>query len=250
MVLSCTLLIGCSKHISYRIGQESYSLDYTPDSETCRQRGSVKIALGTVENQVPLKDSSYARTALFLPAPLIFINAGVHRHSLRLGQSAFDTQLHDFLRDAFLRESERSGCFEIVGDGSQEYTVHLTILGQTTKAPYVRSFFRYFTLLSRGSRYHQKAGPAQSHLVIKLELKDKERTVIREFHKPHTQSPIFQENSADKKLLYNYLEAMVESVSLAYKFSVEHSIASINRYISGQDDSYIVPEETDDNWDD
>ena len=227
------LFSGCAKQLTRDL-QGSFPLDYMQDSKICSQKSPVKIAVGNVSNEVELKDSTYARTKYFVPIPLVFVNVGVSGYSCKLGQAAFDSKIEKFVRDAFEKEAQRSGCFEIVDDGSEEYTVDLTVVEQETKGPYTKYFYMYFAMYVYGYGYGQKAGPGQSSVILKMDLKNRNGESLSRQFESQTSTEMLRGKNNAKELRRNYVIGMVESVSFAFKECIENSILTINQHISGK----------------
>ncbi|MBD3345935.1 MAG: hypothetical protein GF401_12805 [Chitinivibrionales bacterium] len=225
-------LSGCAKQLTRDL-QGAFPLDYMQDSEICSQKTPVKIALGKVSNEVELNDSTYARTKYFVPIPLLFVNFGVSGYSCKLGQAAFDSKIENFVREAFEKEALRSGCFEFVNDGSEEYTVDLTVVEQETKGPYTKYFYMYFAVYVYGYGYGQKAGPGQSLIALKMDLKDNNGESFSRQFESQTSTEMLRGKNDAKELRRNYVIGMVESVSFAFKDCIENSVFAINQHIGG-----------------
>jgi hypothetical protein len=180
-------------------------------------------------------DLTYARTKYFVPVPLLFVNFGVSGYSCKLGQSAFDSKIEDFVRDSFEKEAQRSGCFEIVNDGSEEYTADLSIVEQETKGPYTKYFYMYFAMYVYGYGYGQKAGPGQSSIALKMDLKNENGESFSKQFESQTSTEMLRGKNDAKELRRNYVIGMVESVSFAFKECIENSVLAINQHISGNE---------------
>lgn len=111
-----------------------------------------------------MQDLTDEHIAYVVPIPLFFVNFLVNGYRCTLGRRAFDRRFDNFVKDAFTKESERSGCFEVVDDGSEDYTANLTIVENETTGPYSNFFYRYFAGYVCGFCYREKAGPAKQIL--------------------------------------------------------------------------------------
>jgi hypothetical protein len=231
LVISILMLSGCAKQLTRDI-QGTFALDYMQDSKICKQKLPIRIAIGSVNNKVELKDSTYARTKYFVPIPLILFNIGLSGYSCYLGQAAFDVKIEDFVRKSFEKEAQRSGCFEIVNDGSEQYTVDLTVAKQETKGPYSKYFFMYCAIYVYGCAYGQKAGPGQSNVLLKMDLKKNGDKVLSRQFDSQTTTEMLQGKNNVKELRRNYVIGMVESLSFAFKDCIENSVLAINKHIS------------------
>ncbi|MBN2286735.1 MAG: hypothetical protein JXI43_09830 [Tissierellales bacterium] len=228
------LFSGCAKQLTRDL-QGSFPLDYMQDSEICNHKAPIKVAIGNITNEVELNDLTYARTKYFVPIPLLFVNFGVSGYSCKLGQSAFDSKIEDFVRESFEKEAQRSGCFEIVKDGSEEYTANLSIVEQETKGPYTKYFYMYFAMYVYGYGYGQKAGPGQSSIALKMDLKNENGESFSKQFESQTSTEMLRGKNDVKELRRNYVIGMVESVSFAFKECIENSVLAINQHISGNE---------------
>jgi hypothetical protein len=222
---------NCAKQLTRDL-QSYSSLSYLQDSKFCEQKTPTRIAIGNVKNEAKLKDSTKANLLYFVPIPLVFVNFGISGFTCKLGRSAFDIQLEDFVKNAFAKEAERSGCFELVNDGSEEYTVNLTIVENEAKGPYTKYFYMYFAMYVYGYGHGQKAGPGEVNIALKMDLVGKNgKNVSRRFESVRKTELLRGKNNA-KELRRNYVIGMVESVSFAFKECIENIVLSINQYVT------------------
>jgi hypothetical protein len=234
VVLSITLFFfaGCAKQLTSDL-QGSFPLDYIQDSKQCNERSFKKVAITGVKNTVELADSTYASLRYVVPIPLLFINIGVSGYMCKLGQAAFDTKIENFVLESFKKEAQRSGCFQIVDDGTEDYTVDLTIVDQETKGPYSKYFYLYFAVYAYGYGFGQSAGPGESSVVMNMNLKGKNGTSINRQFESQKKTEILKGKNDAKELRKNYVVGMVESASFAYKECIENAITAINQHMNG-----------------
>lgn len=232
VLFSLSFFTGCAKQLTRDL-QVSSSLEYLQDSKICENKTPTRIAIGSVSNESNLQDSTKAHPLYFVPIPLVFFNFGVSGYMCKLGLSAFDNQLENFVKDAFVKESQRSGCFEVVNDGSEEYTVNFTIVENETKGPYSKYFYMYFALYVYGYGYGQKAGAGETNIALKMDLIGKDGKIISRQFESMRKTEMLRGKNNTKELRKNYVIGMVESASYAFKECIENSVLAINQHITG-----------------
>lgn len=230
--------VGCAKQLTRDL-QETSSLGYLQDSKICEKKTAIRVAIGTVKNEAELDDSTSAKLQYFVPLPFVFINVFLSGYTCKLGHNAFDMRQEDFLKDAFVKESQRSGCFELVNDGSEDYTVNLTLVNNEIKGPYTKYFYMYFALYVYGYGYGQKAGPGKVSMALKMDMVAKNgNNISRQFESTKKTELLRGKNNA-QELRRNYAIGMVESQSFAFKECIENTVFAINQYIMNDEKTLL-----------
>lgn len=225
-------LVGCAKQLTNDL-QWSFPLEYLHDSKICRQKSNVKIAIGNVESKITLPKSTYARASYYVPVPLLLLNFGVSSYSCRLGQSSVETDMNAFLYNEFAKEAIRSGSFKIVSDGTEDYTVDLTIINQETVSSYTKFFLMFAIAYVHGWSLAQKYGPAQSNVTLKMHLKGKDGRSVEKLFKSSAQEKLkrFKIEHDLRKFRRNCVIEMIESSSKAFKDCIEKTVSEIDQLI-------------------
>lgn len=234
------LPLGCVKQLTSDLQSGVYSIDYMLDSKECKQKAPITIHLKNVNYDkefTTFKDFSSAKMKFWYFIPLAIVNFGGTVYDCELGKASIKKDVVDFVKSAYIKEANRSGCFQLVESENADYNLEVTILNHETKGPYSSYFYFYFALYLYGYGYGQNAGPGQSKAVIKTTLKDKNGSIIeRQFAKKTKTEMLYKKNDVSE-LRWNYVNSMVESLSMAFKDCVEKSVLSINEEINGKQQS-------------
>ena len=105
-------------------------------------------------------------------------------------------------------------------------------MNHETKGPYNTYFYLYFALYIYGYGYGQTAGPGQSKVIIKTTLKGKNGSVIEKQFEKETQTDMLRNKNNVHELRQNYVNGMVESLSMAFKDCIEKN--ETPRFSSGR----------------
>jgi hypothetical protein len=239
-LVTCTcavLTFGCAKQLTNELQQGVYPIDYMLDSKECKQKAPITVCLQNVSNSnefTTFKNAMIAKTKYWYFVPLGIVNFGGTGYSCELGRASIDKNIIDFVKSAYIKEANRSGCFQLVESKNADYSLDVSILNHETKGPYNTYFYLYFALYIYGYGYGQTAGPGQSKVIIKTTLKGKNGSVIEKQFEKETQTDMLRNKNNVHELRQNYVNGMVESLSMAFKDCIEKSVLSINGEIIGK----------------
>lgn len=232
VTFAAVLALGCSTQLAKGLRNGVYPLGYMLDSKQCAEKAPVTVRLDTVcycKEFNSFGDSLTAKTKFWYFIPLVVFNFGGATYNCELGKASLDKNIIDFVKSAYVKEATRSGCFRLVDSGDADYTLNVSIQNHETKGPYSSFFYVYFALYIYGFGDMHSAGPGQSKVSMAISLKGKDGAVFnRQFEKTTMTEMIRNKKNDLNEMNRNYVNGLVESLSMAFKDCIEQSVCAVN----------------------
>jgi len=235
LCLLALLFFSCSGAMQLQKSINSYTtaLGYVYDSpvSACPRSDSMVVIYNGLDLN-NLTTVSKARVKLF---PFLFVNYFEKNFRVKLGQNLMEQDYNDFFFDAFLDESDRSGCYALRYDSTYSdsvYTLEITLDTCETNSKYRQSSLMLYFIYAYSISYSEKGLPAETRLAFTARLK-KGRTLISEKRYSIRKSLPFMRSGQDgtNGLRADFVYNMVQSLNLGTKDCVEAIVRDVNASI-------------------
>jgi len=238
-------LIGCAnkralRHVDIKNPQ---SLQYLNDSEQIPEKKDITVYLSSVEieKELPYEPRIEKIGNIMKPHPILGV-LGVYalyaqfgsKFNYELGKKSIMEDLGSFVRQQLIKEAERSGIFNLDTTGTDyDYTLRVTFKDQKVAGPYEDKTTVIATFFWRSLR---KAGPGYAKTLTDFTLMSEGEEIILDKTIPTENRTAFLDRwvKNEKEVQKQYTIAMVESLSKAYKETIEQIVQELNNYFKGK----------------
>jgi hypothetical protein len=237
------LFISCSesKLLSESLSKYKAPLDYLYDSEYVECERHERVSITNLSNQVLDTSTSVSRINFKL-IPLLIYNYQEVNFAIRLGESSLDQKYHDFFRESFKTESERTGCYTIADNPLEsEYSIEITYDTCVVNSIYQRNSTVIFLLFAYSMSFQEIGFPANAEMTVNVKLKKQNDLVFEKTYSGSRVQPFINRQSKDiGKLHSDFVTNMAESLSLNTKDFIEEIIRDVNHAIE-ESKNYAQP---------
>ncbi len=234
LLLLALLLSSCSesKMLLKNLNRYQVSLEYLHDSEITECDKSATVTLVKFDNQVLDSVTSVSRSNYKL-FPFIVYNYEEIKFSVNLGQSSLEQNYHDFFKESFAMESQRTGCYLLTDSlTDSEYTVEIVLDTCKVNSMYQRSTTVLFFLFGYSTNYQEFGFPAKTNLPLSVRLKKENDLIFEKKYSINKIQPFLDVLIRDtNKLRSDFITNMAESLSLSTKDCIEQLVIDINQII-------------------
>ena len=228
------LLFSCSesKMLLQSLNKYQVPINYLHDTEIVECDKNTSILFGSFENQV--FDSSTSVTTIshkFLP--LIIYNYDETNLAVNLGQSSIEQDYSDFFKESFKKESQRTGCYLLTDEiDNNDYILQIRFDTCQTKSQYQTRGVLIFLVVAFGVSVQEAGFPSQTDLNVNVKLIKDNNLVFEKGYSIDRRQPFINLQTRDvDKLRSDFVNNMVESLSLSTKECIQRIVKDINQVI-------------------
>jgi hypothetical protein len=229
-ISSCTSTKKVQEHLNYNKQSITYLMDSPPSIKNSGQRvsiTSIKIDTSVRNEALAIKETGWI-------VPLLAVNVWESRKMCYLGASMFENDWTTALQDNLLRESNRSGVFNIDSIAS-DYQLEFSIDKLEAKGPYYSQGFYVFLVAFYFYSFGDYAGPAETELAISYVLKKNGKSVREKTFKFEKKTEQLKKGYKNKKeLIQGFATSMAEATSNNFKNAMASIVLDLNDYFEGE----------------
>ena len=228
-------LMSCSesKMLLKSLSKYQVPLDYLHDSRINDCDKTTGITFAKFDNQVFDTSTSVTKINQRI-LPFIFYNYTEVNLAVKLGQSSLEQNYSDFFKNAFIAESQRTGCYSLTDDPTNsKYTIEIIFDTCNVNSKYQRSSTVLFLLFAYSMHFQERGFPAETNLALNVRLKKENELIFEERYSVNNVQPFLNIPTPNvNRLRSNFVTNMAESLSLGTKESIEQIITDINQVIA------------------
>jgi hypothetical protein len=207
------------------------TIDYTFDSKSSSCPRS-KLVYIDIKNSVLDSMTTVSKIGSRV-LPLFFYNEIENTIKLKLGQGSIKEDYTSFIKNSFIKESNRSACFSVTDTNSNDstYSLYIKIDSCNTISSYKRTTKIVYLLFAYSIRIVMDGFPAETNLQYTAKLKKGKDLIFEKKYNINHQQP-FIYSTMDN---YNadFISHMTDALSISTKMAIEQIIVDINTSISG-----------------
>jgi hypothetical protein len=236
IALFALVLVSCSetKMLQKSLRTFNSPISYLHDSPTssCPRNKQVLI---NIQN-TPLDTVTTVSKLRGLVLPFIFFNYFETNLKVKLGQSSIQENYTNFLKGSLTEESQRSGCFSVINQITNDstYTLDLNIDTCNTVSQYKRTYMFMYLVFAYSWSWSESGSPAETNLQVSAKFRKGNTLVYEKKYAIKRTQPFINTNRMNaNKLRADFTTNMVEGLSLSTKECTEQIVADINTSLYG-----------------
>ena len=233
IILLTLILVSCSemKMLQETFQKLNSSIDYTYDSKNSSCPRS-KLVYIDIKNSVLDSMTTVTKTGSRV-LPLLFYNEIENTIKLKLGQGSIKEDYSSFIKNTFVKETNRSACFSVTDTNSNDstYSLYIKIDSCNTISSYKRTTKIVFLLFAYSIHIVMDGLPAETNLQYTATFKKGKDLIFEKKYIINQQQP-FIYSTMDN---YNadFISHMTAALSVSTKMAIEQIIADINTSLFG-----------------
>lgn len=218
------------KHLQTKLNRNQYPLGYLHDSPKNDRKTDISISPQVIDNS----DTTYLTKVnkddghlLYL----IFMYDYDYDYTINLGKNSVRPNISEFIRQSFIKESERSGIYKISDTtASKEYKVLIEVSDYNVSSKYHETGSAF----GGYQEWQIDVQPSKGNLSMKLIIFDSNDNALftKEYKSNKTSNYVKSRSKSENEINKNMMQNMTETLAQCIKDNITEIVHDINSTIS------------------
>ena len=217
------------KHLQTQLNRNQYPLGYLHDSQKNDEKLDISISPRIIDNS----DTTYLTSVnkddghlLYL----VFMYDYDYDYTISLGKNSVKPSLPEFIKQSFIKESERSGIYKISDTTTTtSYNVLIEILDYKVFSKYHKNGSAF----GGYQEWHIDVQPSKGDLSMRLNIFYIKNNVIftKEYQSNKTSNFVKSRSTSENEINKNMMQNMTETLAQCIKENISEIVKDINTTI-------------------
>lgn len=214
------------KHLQTKLNRDQYPLGYLHDS----QKNDSKLDISVYAKIIDNSDTTYLTQVTKDDGHLlylVFMYEYDYDFAINLGKKSVKPSLPEFVRQSFIKESERSGIYKISDTAATaSYNVSIEILDYKVSSKYHKSGSAF----GGYQEWSVDVQPSNGYLSTRLNIFDNENKVLftKEYKSNETTSFVKSRSESEREINKNMMQNMTETLAQCIKDNISEIVKDVN----------------------